>query len=498
MEPGRAARGRNILQLGLFMVFALLAFATFPLVLGVDTLFLSLLFLLFVASLVGAHFFESALPYFPIWALMFFAFMPLSLDDRVGGRAPLVYLVFVFPFAFLALGRMATGRRDPVGWSRRLSLAGLLLALTILFAVIRANDKEEALLYGAAWGLYGLVLLPGMVSLGLRIESTRVVSRIVAAVAMLCCLGVGKYFLTSDPSWYTNPIQSLDNNALIFLTAPVGILAFALLTQKATWWRALAFLIIAAQLVFSFSRTGLIGLGVGILVVTALAEGRTSRSRLTAWVAVVLLAAGAVVTDTTGAVKLHKLRYIGDAIPIWTGGGEVWLYDRHRQAMAQGAREVISEHLLLGTGLGRDNYLEALRRTSIYVPRGGHGYMVAHNLYLTYFAQLGLFGFLALLAFFTVIGLDLWRSHRHTKDPASRTLISGALAGHVTILVMFAGNEYIIAPFPWWFWGLALGMAYRALWLQLRRRQPAPAPATASSLPGPSREQLGLAGWARP
>jgi O-antigen ligase len=210
------------------------------------------------------------------------------------------------------------------------------------------------------------------------------------------------------------------------------------------------------------------------------------------------LVGGAVAADVTGTVRLDKLRRIGDTLAIWTGGGEINRFDLHRQAMAQGAQEVIRDHLVLGTGLGRENYLNALRHTTVHVGKGRLGYAVAHNLYLTYFAQLGLVGFLMLLLFFAVVGLELWRAHRLVEHPSTRTLLSAGIAGHVAILVMFSGNEYIIAPFPWWFWGLALGMGYGAIKAQAGRARPVHASTHSKPPQALAGRRAESPGWSQP
>jgi O-antigen ligase len=449
------------LHFGVYLLVFFLGTGLFYFVVRPPRLFLGLSILLALSSLLVCQFRPAALPYFPIWMMMIFAFMPLSLHDRLAFRVPLVYLVFILPFLFLTVSNLIRPREFRLAWSPEIRLAAFLLTLAVVFSVVRAANHVEALLYATAWGLYGYVVLRLMTHLSARFNLWRLASGVATATMVLAGIGIVKYVLSNEGSiryfYRSNPITSLDNNALIFLTVPVGILAFALLLARPNRRHLLAFVVISLQIVLEQSRTGLIGLVMGILMVTALVRGRRTRSAVAAWIVVAVLAGSLLLADVVGVLQLGRYRYIPDVVGMWTGG-EVSVYDLHRRNLVEGAKEVIRHHFILGTGFGRDNYVAAFETTSVSM--GGRNYLLAHNLYLTYLAQFGILGFLMLLGFFAAIGLDLWRSYKRARDPALRVLLAACVAGHAAILVMFAGNEYIIAPFPWWFWGLALGIAY--------------------------------------
>uniref|UniRef100_A0A7C3RIJ0 O-antigen ligase domain-containing protein n=1 Tax=Dictyoglomus thermophilum TaxID=14 RepID=A0A7C3RIJ0_DICTH len=122
--------------------------------------------------------------------------------------------------------------------------------------------------------------------------------------------------------------------------------------------------------------------------------------------------------------------------------------DYRRYLLIKESIRIFKEHWLLGTGLGLENYLYYFNENTIPAK--------PHSLYLSYLAEFGLIGFSFLVLFLFSILQVLYKTILYTIGKKEVYLSIGFFVGHLTILIMFLFNEYITAPYTWFFWATAV------------------------------------------
>jgi O-antigen ligase len=197
---------------------------------------------------------------------------------------------------------------------------------------------------------------------------------------------------------------------------------------------AVAFVILLAALVLTFSQTSMLALIAGLLAL-ALARWGVVRAALAAVVATAALAL--VVTGL--------------------GGGGLTAETTGRTGLVSGGLEIAADRPVSGYGSGTFAG-EFERRFG-----GGDGIAVeSHTEPVTAAAEQGAIGVLVLAAFLVVTGVALWRAAGLGRGPARDTVAATVLAGYAVMLVHSLGYAALLTdPITWMLLALAVALPGR-------------------------------------
>jgi putative inorganic carbon (HCO3(-)) transporter len=239
--------------------------------------------------------------------------------------------------------------------------------------------------------------------------------------------------------------------ALYLLRAAAFTLAFLALApspRRAYWLLGAAPLLVAA-LVLTFSRGALLGLGVGLaLLGVALIlrsnesyrghdEGPLKRSLLIG--IVILFGAGVLVLAILSLVNIAAIR---------GGNGSLGL----RQMIWGSTLAMLRDHPAFGVGL--DQFLTQYAPRYVNPAAWGERYTShPHNLFLDFWARLGIMGLAWIAWTLSSLGLAVARAWRTTTDESRRLLIAAAIACAAGLTHGLVDNFYFLIDlaFVWWF-----------------------------------------------
>jgi len=345
----------------------------------------------------------------------------------------------------------------------RLGRPGRLLLAYVTFATVSigwASDTEVTL--PALFTLAQLFLLYVMAANLLDDWSriTRALDVLLLATTLLAVMvlveaasGVGRAVLRYG-EYEINPN---------FLAAQLAVPAVAALAFRARqiplgWWRVAAVVPIALALVATGSRGGAVAFGAGLLT---LAIGRPRLGvRGLAALGVVALLLPAVLSDNT--LQLLQHRWEKTENDRLAGRLDIW-----RVGLA-----MVADRPLQGTGFAgfHDAFYQYMLETPVdpqFALLHSRGNRVAHNIYLSTLAELGLVGG-------TLFGLALaahvrtaWRLHRSAMqagDDQAEDVALALLAGLVTVLVGGGCTELLLCKTPWLVLAAVQGAANAAGW----------------------------------
>lgn len=324
-----------------------------------------------------------------------------------------VLMLVAFAFVGDAWARLRRVLAEPLG--RGVLLLAAALALGVVVALARGLPVQVAL--GGVYGWRHLLLL--LVALAvfddprsrLRLMLGFVLFALAAAAMSMAAWKLG-YVRNEMPAGilWRNPVTQ----ALLFATG--GFLALLLATRAAWaqgWMRpalgAAALLLIGTLL---FTQTGRSGaLALGVMLVAALLLMLRGRRLLVALLATAMLGAvvfaASPVLQQRFALGLHEMRNASELTEYNSMGARVIIWTS--------AAELIGERPLLGYGSGGFAPAYKAHVEARYTGWKAHLVTDAHNQYLTAWAELGLPGLLALLAF---IALAVRQGLQAGHDPA--------------------------------------------------------------------------------
>ena len=121
--------------------------------------------------------------------------------------------------------------------------------------------------------------------------------------------------------------------------------------------------------------------------------------------------------------------------------------DYHRYQLLLNAIDIINNNFLFGVGIGRLNYKIIAQELGFYYVSQ------AHNFYLSYLAQMGVFTFGLVLLFLFLILLKCLYLGIYLKQYIPFICLS-------SVLFMNLFNEYITVPIWWMFLGISIGIVY--------------------------------------
>jgi O-antigen ligase len=403
-----------------------------------------------------------------MWAvvLIFYAAWPEGLysgDQRLAFNLPFEYVPLLGVFSSGALsGLMRNGalyRRFPK-WLC-FSAAGIILYG--LASALWVRDYTSWFQYLGMWGTYIALLFLVIHSLsketppGLSLFLDRMLfllsGFLVIVIIRNLTVPAARYSgIEEFGLWDFSPMIRYRISQIIAVLPFVPVAAMLYLASKQI--RYLLFVGAAAIAIFaSFSRDGIIGLIFSLLlcaILGARGPGKPLVIRPRRVVAILLV----LLLGVTFAFSLGRANFVGRVFSV-TSIADIWGGTLNpneplwgRMVILQQATEVFFQRPWLGTGMG--NYLEFLG------PVAEDLAMSPHNLYVTYLSEFGIIGFIPLMAFLVGLTHFLWKTSREAMDLRSRAILQGLFFSQLTFFVMFFATDFLVTPYVWFFWGIAL------------------------------------------
>jgi len=390
-------------------------------------------------SAIRAFFMGLGLNIFPL-ALLPYMNMDIA---RLSGM-PLVYLpATAVGLAIIARNGMALPRR----FQPLLILICIYLIYTFCNTMLIPGFSAGNLVYWLAWPLNFLMLLAtaSMVSRMDRGFLDRMLNRCVLLLVAASAVGLARFASGYEPD--ANFIPLMNRNGTVVLIALLFPLVFHVYdTQgKSRSWLIVCAGTIALCVTLTFSRSGLMGLMAGVV----LYYWRFSlMGLLKLGAAIVVLAL--FLSSGIAERSTERLVLTSRTVSAMLEGREVdrSVGDHNRVMLMHGAIANAKAHFWFGTGLGMENYREGLRKASPLPVTSK-----AHNFYLSYFTELGLVGFLLLLAILQRVYASL---------PPLGSRFRAFRVSFLVMALMMAMNEYILLPELWLFFGLLTGISLQA------------------------------------
>jgi len=381
-----------------------------------------------------------ALNVFPLALLPY-----MSMDIARLAGMPLVYLPMT------AVG-MALVLRNGLHLPKRHLSLYILICLYLIYTfcntVLARGFSASNLLYWMAWPLNFLMFIAAAASAA-RMDPAfldRMLSRLVLVLVAASVVGLARYAAGIEIDSNFIPLMNR-NGTVVLLTLLFPLVLHVHATQgKSRTWLIICAGTIALCVALTFSRSGLVGLMAGVV----LYYWRFSLLGLlkfgAAIVVVALFLASGIAERTT-----ERLFLTSRTVSAMMEGREIErsVGDYNRVMLVNGAIATAKAHVWFGTGLGMENYREGLRKASPLPVTSK-----AHNFYLSYFAELGLFGFALLLAV-------LQRVHACLLPLGTR--YRAFRVSFLVMALMMTMNEYILLPELWLFFGILAGISQRVL-----------------------------------
>jgi len=319
----------------------------------------------------------------------------------------------------------------------------ILFILAAVISTIIAPDQRTALgilkawifdpiLF--AWALYQLrerrevlvATITGLVAGALAVASIAVVQRLIGAVTIDGRV-IGPY------AWF--PAENASPNYLALYLAPLGVLTAGIgigslaVGRRRGLLSLLGAALIALAIYLSFSRAGLVALGVGVATMLVLRHWSLLRSRL-----VLRLSLSAfVVLAAIGAWFFIR----PDPLLSPEEGGRITASNNVRwEIWKTTVTEIIPAHPIFGVGLGNyQDYFTELTRGRVNYDRIAPLALTPHNLFLSLWTNLGLAGLIALLWLLVILVRRTWSTLVNLQKNPGR---EGKLA--IWILISLVGS----------------------------------------------------------
>jgi len=413
------------------------------LLIGLQAYYLAASTLLFLYAVYSNHNALHAFGYgiaLNIFPLMFLPYVSMDVA-RIAG-IPLAYLpVIAAGLALAVRNRM----RVPGRYGVLLWLTVLYCIYSLVTTVLIGGATASNFAYWFAWPL-NFVIFFSAASFFSRVDKT-VANRVIKSTAIILVLGclVGLARLAAGIESDANFMPAVNRNGTVVFTVMICPLLFYIFEEerKSRTWLLFCIGSVMLALVFIYSRSGLIGLALGVfLYFLRFTLAGLLKSMAALMFVIVFISSG--VADKS----LNRLEHISSTVSMVMHGDQLdhSMGDYNRVMLLTGAIETAKENFWFGTGLGLENYRKSFHKASNY----GHD-SKAHNFYVSYFAELGMVGFSLLL---TILFL-IWRSLLPLSSRYRAFRVS-----YLVIAVMMAMNEFILLPELWFFYGMLAGMSY--------------------------------------
>lgn len=381
-----------------------------------------------------------ALNIFPLAATHY-----MNMDVARLASMPLVYL----PVTAIGLALiLRNGARVPQRYRSVVIWMGIFLVYTFCNTVLARGISPANMIYWLAWPLNFLMFL-ATASVVARLEPAfldRVLNHCVILLVAGSVLGLARYASGYEPD--ANFIPLMNRNGTVVVIALLFPLVFHVhhTQRKSRAWLIGCAGTIALCVVLTFSRSGLVGLMLGMV----LYYGHFSLKGLLKFGAAVTVVA-AFLASGIAQETTDRLINTGNTITAMLEGRQIDRNtgDHNRVRLVNGAIATAKQHFWFGTGLGMENYRQGLQKASL-LPLTSK----SHNFYLSYFAELGLAGFALLM----IVLQRLYTCLAPLGSPLRAFRVT-----FLVMAVMMAMNEYILLPELWVVFGMLSGISH--IWL---------------------------------
>ncbi len=374
-----------------------------------------------------------------IFPVMFIPYLDMDIA-RIAGM-PLAYLPIIAAGFALAVRNHL---RLPRAYTGLLILSLLFCTYALITTVYIGGMTLTNFAYWFAWPL-NLAIFFSAASFFSRVSpdmAARVIYVTVFILVAGCVVGLLRY--ASGIAEDANFMPVMNRNGTVVLIAMAFPLLLYLHTERYISRKVLILSItcVGLALLLTFSRSGLIGLMCGMFIYYMRKSLRGLLKTATAVAVVVLLALTGVADSSIERLERFSVtaRMIINDEQLDTS-----MNDYNRVMLLSGAVATAKEEFWFGTGLGLDNYRRTYHRVSNYFQDSK-----AHNFYLSYFAELGIFGFSMLMAMCFLIYRTL---------PPLPSRYRAFRVSFLVTAVMMTMNEYILLPELWFFYGLLSGVS---------------------------------------
>ncbi len=409
---------------------------------GLQLYFLTVSAIIFLYAIKSKHKASKAFGYslaVSIFPLLWLPYFSMEIARLAG--IPLAYLpVISAGFALICV----TGLRLSNKHLLLLMLSIVYIVYTFITTVLIGGVSIKNIAYWMAWPLNFLILFSAISFFSSISEkaSQEVLRSTVVILVWGSLIGVLKYLI--GLSGDSNFMPVVNRNGTVLFVVMIAPLLFYLFSSTIISKRFLflSLFLVTACIIFTFSRSGIIGLVFGVLLYYMRLSFRDA-SKL-----IVLLSIGLMILFSGLADNVFgRLEGAYSTVGYVSEGGEMdsSMNDYKRVMLLKTTLAVIDQNFWFGTGLGLENY-----RNAINLLPGTHYDSKAHNFYLSYFAELGAVGFTIVALFFISIFRKL--SPLSGKYRAFRV-------SFLVVALMMTMNEYILLPELWFFFGMLVGIS---------------------------------------
>ncbi|MGQ4276463.1 O-antigen ligase family protein [Pseudidiomarina sp. E22-M8] len=270
-----------------------------------------------------------------------------------------------------------------------------------------------------------------------------VITKFFTVLIAACVVGIVRYFVGFSSDANFMPMVNR-NGTVVFLVMASSLLFYLMERNVCNGKKAIVYWsIISITLLLMQSRSGLFG----FMFVSFIYFFRIEKRSLSMLTLVFVIALGVLFSPLGDKISdrvLHTGTTLSQTITVGIEDGE---NDHTRYMLMLSAIEIFKNNPVFGVGVGLPNYRAAFDEHVGFYDRDSK----AHNFYLSYLAELGIFGFSLLL----LILLSIYRllAPMNTKYRAFRVSFLG-------MAFMMTMNEYILLPELWFFYGMLGGMSY--------------------------------------
>lgn len=389
---------------------------------------------------IGAFPVAMALNIFPLALLPY-----LAMDIARLAGMPLVYMPMTAVGTALVL---RNGLHLPRRYLSFYILTCIFLVYTFCNTVLAHGISASNLVYWVAWPLNFLMFIAAAAAAA-HVDPAaidRMLNRCVLVLVAASVVGLLRYATGIGIDSNFIPIMNR-NGTVVLLTLLFPLVLHVHATQgKSRTWLFVCAGTIALCVVLTFSRSGLLGLMAGVM----LYYWRVSPIGLLKFGTAILIT-GLFLTSGIAERTTGRLITTSSTLSaMWEGRQiERSVRDYNRVMLVNGAMDTAKEHFWFGTGLGMENYRAGLRKASTLPVTSK-----AHNFYLSYFAELGLFGFALLLTILQRV---------YTSLLPLGTRFRAFRVAFLVMALMMTMNEYILLPELWVLFGILAGVSQRVL-----------------------------------
>lgn len=339
-----------------------------------------------------------------------------------------------------------------------LTTPGLLLCAYVAFAALSYFWADNAETSGRQLRTLAQLLILYVMTANLMTHLAslrRTIDVLIGATAVLGLLVLWQTPSgTLERSTFTYGDQSFNPNYLAAALVLPAAAAVALGSAGGAlgWWRLLALVPIGAAMVASGSRGGVLGFVAGVGLI-GLARPRLG---IRAGGALLLLAMALPLLLPTSMLDQLVARFSDAGSDRLSGRLDIW-----KVALA-----MIGDRPFQGTGFAcfRDAFYRYMATAGVdphWALQNSWGMRVAHNVYLSTLAELGVFGLALLLAAFAAHGWGAWRVWRLAGawgDARLGALVLALLAMLASFLVFANSIDLMLRKTPWVMLGMIQGV----------------------------------------